>query len=104
MKKLILLCCLLTPLPVLAQTPPVAPGSGGFAGPGPGPGNGPKFEEFKARHIQHLQEELACVQAAQTIEAMKACRPKRPPGAPGGGGEAGGPSQGAPNAWHPSGQ
>jgi len=60
---------------------------------GQGPHNGPqgqqweqRFDEVKARHLEHiakriamLQQAQACVQAATNPEALRACRPQHGP-------------------------
>ena len=45
-------------------------------GPG-GPEHEYKFEEFKAKHVQRMKENLACVEAAKDFQDLRKCKPER---------------------------
>jgi hypothetical protein len=36
-----------------------------------------KFEEFKAKHLQRIKENLACVEAAKDFQDLRKCKPER---------------------------
>ena len=82
MKKLLFVAFLLTSGAAMAQTAP-APSTTPATGV-PSAQHEEKFEERKARildhiskHLAEIQKRQACVQAATTPKALKACLPER---------------------------
>ena len=84
MKRALVAAVLLGSTLVLAQNnPPPGPnGQNGQQGGGQGQQQPQRFEEVKAKHLEHIAKHIAelqkaqsCVQAATNHDALRACRP-----------------------------
>jgi hypothetical protein len=85
MKNALIATALVLSSAALAQTnaPPAPNGQGAHNGP-QGQQQEQRFEEIKARHLDHIAKRIAqlqqvqsCVQAAANPEALRACRPQQ---------------------------